>query len=176
MSRARTIGAALLLAVLAVAPGTRALAQSAESELQARDATALPDPMPAVSPAGRLAEYETSPPSRNRYWIDPASISTRGAYVRLTLIAQSPHGARNVVFVAFDCSAQRHALLATADRDGRWRAVDELQWRPVSPSGGANTPYLRAVYRAVCDGGGPARTTALMVERLQHPRGGSNDY
>lgn len=129
-----------------------------------------PTAVPPVATGSDLVAYEPEGQYTRRHWLDRPSIVIEDPYVRATVVVESSSGARTVSHFGFDCAERKLALIATGARDGSWRMVDPVDWRPVT-QGRRQTPYLAAVYRAVCDGGGPTRTVARMIERLENPRG-----
>lgn len=128
----------------------------------------LPTEFPPVSADSALVAYEPDDARGRHYWIDRPSIVVEGPYVRATVVVASSSGVRNVSHVAFDCDGKKLALLATAAADGHWTPTGSIAWRAVTQDR-RYTPYLTAVYRAVCDGGAPARSVAQMIERLETP-------
>ena len=129
----------------------------------------MPSTIPPVSADSELVAYEPEGASNRRHWLDRPSIAVEDPYVRATVVVESSSGVRTVSHVGFDCSEKSLALIATGARDGSWRMVDPVSWRPVT-QGRRYTPYLTAIYKAVCDGGGPTATLARMMERLENPR------
>ncbi len=128
----------------------------------------MPMAIPPVSADSGLVAYEPEGPGTRRHWLDRPSIAVEEPYVRATVVVESSSGARTVSHVGFDCAEKALALLATGARDGSWRMLAPVDWRPVT-QGRRHTPYLTAIYKAVCDGGGPTRTVELMIERLANP-------
>lgn len=130
---------------------------------------AMPTKIPPVSSGADLVAYRPDGASTRQHWLDRRSITIEEPYVRATVVVESSSGARTVSHYGFDCANRSLALFAMGGRDGSWREVDSVAWRPLT-EGRRNTPYLTAIYEAVCDGGGPVRTVDLMIERLVRPR------
>lgn len=180
MSRNTRLLAVTAAMLLALAIGTSpALARNIETDetlgpvtITGPDEATAPLTMPAtiapVSTDAGLVAYEPEGPGTRRHWLDRQSIAIEDPYVRATVIVESASGARTVSHVGFDCSEKALALIATGAPDGSWRMLDSVDWRPVT-QGRRHTPYLTAIYKAVCDGGGPTRTVAQMIERLADP-------
>jgi hypothetical protein len=91
------------------------------------DQVALP-PYPARQ---RLIEFDVSPTSEFRFFIDPASLSVAGGVVRYTLVARSPAGADNVSFEGMRCQSGEVRVYALG-RDGAWVPA-AAAWRPIEP-------------------------------------------
>lgn len=132
------------------------------------DPITMPDAIPPVSGPSGLVAYEPEGAGTRRHWLDRPSIVVEAPYVRATVVVESSSGARTISHVGFDCGEKALALLAVGGHDGNWRPIDPVEWRPVT-AGPRRTPYLTAVYEAVCDGGGPTRSVNGMVERLRNP-------
>lgn len=130
---------------------------------------AVPGTIPPVSSGADLVPYRPDGAGTRKHWLDRRSVTIEEPYVRATVVVESSSGARTVSHYGFDCSSRSLALLAMGGRDGSWRDVESVDWRSLA-HGLRNTPYLSAVYEAVCEGGGPTRTVDLMVERLGRPR------
>jgi hypothetical protein len=128
-----------------------------------------PDTIPPVSTGRDLVAYEPEAGAARRHWLDRRSVAFEPPYVRATLVVESSSGARTVSHYGFDCSTRSAALLAMGGPDDGWRKVSSVNWRSLTHDR-RHVPYLRAVYDAACDGGGPVRTVDLLVERLGRPR------
>jgi hypothetical protein len=129
---------------------------------------AMPETIAPVSPDDALVAYDPGAPGTRHHWLDPDSIVVDAPYVRATIVVESSSGARTISHVGFDCEEKRLALLATGDPAGGWRRLESIDWQPVTLKR-RYTPYLTAVYRAVCDGGGPTSSRRTMLERLADP-------
>ncbi|MCM5570718.1 CNP1-like family protein [Burkholderiaceae bacterium FT117] len=128
---------------------------------------ALPEAMPALPPEKGLKRIEVSATTRNRFAVDPASVSVLGRkIVQFTIVATSPSGVRNIGYEAIDCSRGQAALLAIG-RDGKgWTPVGRPMWRPITADDTVNG-YRRELARAWCEGAGTASDKpADMMARL----------
>lgn len=129
----------------------------------------MPETIPPVSADADLVAYQPEEPSSRRHWLDRRSISIEPPYVRATIVVESSSGARTISHYGFDCDRNALALLAMGGRDGGWREVGAIEWQSVT-QGRRHAPYLIAIYKAVCQGGGPTPNVDMMLERLQRSR------
>ncbi len=128
--------------------GKLALAQSAEPK-----EVEFPDPPPKHPLAANQIEYFSVPDSRNRYWLDLASL-TQGEdeTVRFTTLVVSDSGARNIRHEAFRCSRSERRLLAIGRNDGTWSVTNSSPWQPIRLGTNTNLGYPE-LFRALCFGG-----------------------
>jgi hypothetical protein len=166
---------ALLAAALAMNPSlalesdeTIGPVRSTGPEEVPADPLEMPETIPPVAGPSGLIAYQPEGAGTRRHWLDRPSIAIESPYVRATVVVESSSGARTISHYGFDCAEKTLALLATGRSDGGWRRLESVDWRPVT-QGRNHTPYLTAIYKAVCDGGGPTRTVAQMIERLRNP-------
>jgi len=128
-----------------------------------------PSEIPPVSTGAGLVAYRPAGAGTRKHWLDRRSIAMAPPYVRATVVVESSSGTRTISHYGFDCSTKSIALFAMGAPEGGWREVSSVNWRSLTQDR-RHTPYLRAVYDAVCDGGGPVRTVDQMIERLGRPR------
>lgn len=85
---------------------------------------------PAYPDEARLLPFEAAGESRNRFLIDPASISVdRDGVVRYTLVVTTPGGAQNVTYEGLRCATWErrvYALGQTATRS--WQPSRRADW------------------------------------------------
>jgi hypothetical protein len=107
-------------------------------EIQAR----LP-PFPKMD---RLLPFQVSPATRNRYFIDPASVSVgEDGVVRYTVVIQAAGGAENVSFEGMRCKTGEGKLYAFGHTDGQWSRNRYARWEPI-PMRQA-TSYQRVLFK-----------------------------
>lgn len=105
--------------------------------------------LPAYPRADRLLPFEVSAASRNRHYIDDASLSVgEDGVVRYTVVVRTPGGAENVSFEGMRCDSGEHKLYAFGRSDGKgsgeWSRNRHARWKPIQAR--QATSYHRALF------------------------------
>lgn len=92
--------------------------------------------LPAYPRPDRLVPFEVSAASRNRHYIDDASLSVgEDGVVRYTVVVRTPGGAENVSFEGMRCDDGQRKLYAFGRPDGRgageWSRNRHARWEPI---------------------------------------------
>lgn len=79
-----------------------------------------------------LLPFDVSSITRNRHYVDAASISV-GAdkVVRYTVVIEMVGGARNVSFEGLRCESGERRLYAYGQPDGSWSRARNAHWEPI---------------------------------------------
>lgn len=88
--------------------------------------------LPAYPQAGNLIPFVVSSATRNRHFIDAASISVgEDKVVRYTVVIEAAGGARNVAFEGLRCATGERRLYAYGHPDGTWSKARNAGWEPI---------------------------------------------
>lgn len=120
------------LASLASAQGQRAMPDDVggipEEKAFKEDAVSLP----AFPRDADLIEFKVRGPSRNRFHVDPGSLSLgEDRVVRYALVIKTPGGSSNVSYEGMRCKTSEYKVYAYGSVDGKWVAAREPQWKEV---------------------------------------------
>jgi CNP1-like family len=148
----RMIGCCLIGIGIGIGTGIgTALAQTSEPK-----EITFPDPPPKPPATADQIEYFTVPDSRNRYWLDLASLAVgENQTIRFSTVLVSESGVRNVRHEAFKCASSERRLLAIGRTDGSWSVTPEAPWQPIRLGNNTNLGYPE-LFRALCFGGANA--------------------
>lgn len=88
--------------------------------------------LPAYPNAESLLPFKVSSASRNRHFIDAASISVSGdRVVRYTVVIEAAGGAKNVSFEGLRCESGEYRLYAYGHPDGTWSKARNAGWEAI---------------------------------------------
>ncbi len=88
--------------------------------------------LPTYPAAANLIPFEVSSATRNRHFIDAASISVgKDSVIRYTVVIEAAGGARNVVFEGLRCATGERRLYAYGHPDGSWSKARNAGWEPI---------------------------------------------
>jgi hypothetical protein len=104
-------------------------------------ATELP-PYPKTE---NLIPFPVSSVTRNRYFIDAASINvSQDEVVRYAVVIETAGGAKNVSFEGMRCDTAERRIYAYGHPDGTWSKAGSEMWDPINFSSGFS--YQKALY------------------------------
>ena len=88
--------------------------------------------LPPYPKAENLIEFDVSSATRNRHFIDTASISVgEDKVVRYTVVIEASGGAKNVLFEGMRCATGERRLYAYGQPDGTWSRARESGWEAI---------------------------------------------
>lgn len=88
--------------------------------------------LPTAPKAENLIEFNVSSATRNRHYIDAASISVGSdEVVRYTVVIDAAGGARNVLFEGMRCATAEHRTYAYGQPDGSWSRARKSGWESI---------------------------------------------
>ena len=88
--------------------------------------------LPPTPKAENLVEFNVSSATRNRHFVDTASISVgEDKVVRYTVVIEAVGGARNVAFEGLRCATGERRLYAYGHPDGTWSKARNAQWEDI---------------------------------------------
>lgn len=88
--------------------------------------------LPAYPKAENLMPFNVSSATRNRHFIDAASISVgEDKVVRYTVVIDAAGGARNVSFEGLRCESGERRLYAYGHPDGTWSKARSAGWESI---------------------------------------------
>jgi len=88
--------------------------------------------LPPTPKAENLVEFNVSSATRNRHFVDTASISVgEDKVVRYTVVIEAVGGARNVAFEGLRCATGERRLYAYGQPDGTWSKARNAQWEGI---------------------------------------------
>jgi len=123
--------------------------------------------LPPPPKAENLIEFNVSSATRNRHFIDTASISVgEDKVVRYTVVIDAAGGARNVSFEGMRCATGERRLYAYGQPDGTWSKARNANWEGIKMR--SLLSYHKALYEAhFCPGGINARDVEEAVRNLR---------
>jgi hypothetical protein len=124
--------------------------------------------LPAYPQDANLIPVALAPTDRLKLYVDSSSVSRAADRVlRMTLVVESPAGARSVFYDGFRCEERQYKTYAVGAAEGKFVAVRNAQWRKI-PHVAYNgfREFMRAHY--ACDESSSARTPHDFLYRLQH--------
>ena len=127
--------------------------------------------LPPPPKAENLIEFNVSSATRNRHFIDAASISVgEDKVVRYTVVIEAAGGARNVSFEGMRCATGERRLYAYGQPDGSWSKARNANWEGIKMR--SLLSYHKALYEShFCPGGINVRDVDEAVRNLR--RGGA---
>lgn len=88
--------------------------------------------LPLTPRAENLVEFNVSSATRNRYFIDTASISVgEDKVVRYTVVIDAVGGAKNIAFEGLRCETAERRLYAYGHPDGTWSKARNAGWEGI---------------------------------------------
>ena len=128
-------------------------------------------PLPAYPTEHRLLRFNVSDLGANRFYVDQDSIDVHpDRDVRLTIVVDTPSGARTVTHEAIRCQTAEYRILAIGRRDATWTTLADPPWRRIE-EGGPNRQRAALALEYLCNG--PAsvidRGEALRALRASTP-------
>lgn len=123
--------------------------------------------LPAFPREDRLLPFYVGGASRNRFFIDPASLSVvQHDLVRYTVVIRSPAGAQNVIYEGLNCSKQEYKVYAFGRNNGTWTEARKPGWRFIDVDD-AN-PYRAVLFdNFFCPRKIPVRNSAEAVRAVK---------
>ncbi len=117
--------------------------------------------LPAYPRAENLVSFEVSAASRNRHFVDTASLSVgEDGVVRYTVVVKTAGGAENVSFEGMRCGTGERKLYAFGRPSGEWARNRYARWEPIQ--GRQATGYHRELfYHYFCTVEGRASLPAI---------------
>jgi hypothetical protein len=126
--------------------------------------------LPAYPKAENLVEFTVSSVTRNRHYVDIASISVgEDKVVRYTVVIDAAGGARNVPFEGMRCETRERRLYAYGQPDGTWTKARSAGWEPLKRR--SLLSYHKPLFEEFfCPDGLNVRTAADAVRNLRQAR------
>lgn len=88
--------------------------------------------LPPYPKAENLVEFNVSSATRNRHFVDTASISVgEDKVVRYSVVIEAAGGAKNVSFEGLRCETGERRLYAYGHPDGTWSKARSAGWEPI---------------------------------------------
>lgn len=88
--------------------------------------------LPPPPKTENLVEFNVSSATRNRHFVDTASISVgEDKVVRYTVVIEATGGARNVSFEGMRCATGERRLYAYGQPDGTWSKARNVKWEGI---------------------------------------------
>jgi hypothetical protein len=124
---------------------------------------------PAYPADADLVPVALGPTDRLKLFVDTRSVSRAADRVlRMTLVVESPSGARSVFFDGFRCEHRQYKTYAIGAPDGRLVAVPNAKWQLIPRvAHHAFREFLRVHY--VCVDSASARAPSDFLQRVQQP-------
>lgn len=126
--------------------------------------------LPAFPKTANLVEFTVSSATRNRHYIDLASISVgEDKVVRYTVVVEAAGGARNISFEGMRCETQERRLYAYGHPDGSWSRARNAGWEPIKRR--SLLSYHKPLYEEYfCPDGLSVRSAEEAVSNLRQAR------
>jgi CNP1-like family len=123
--------------------------------------------IPAYPEDSALLEFRPHGISKNRFFVDPASVSIGSdRVVRYTVVVKSTSGVANTSFEAMRCETAEYKVFALGTRDRSWSVLPNSAWREIDTTKGGVRFRLFDEY--FCDGKRLAgRTQTDLLRNLQ---------
>jgi hypothetical protein len=123
--------------------------------------------LPAYPKPGNLVEFNVSSATRNRHFVDTASISVgEDKVVRYSVVVEAAGGAKNVSFEGMRCETGERRLYAYGHPDGSWSKARSAGWQPIKFR--SLLSYRRALFEEhFCPGGISVRDAEEAVRSLR---------
>lgn len=122
---------------------------------------------PAYPKAESLLPFSVSSASRNRYFIDSASVSVGSdGVIRYTVVIEAAGGAKNVSFEGLRCESGEYRLYAYGQPDGTWSEARNAGWEAIKFR--SLLSYQKALFEDYfCPDGLPVRDSQEAIANLQ---------
>ncbi len=123
--------------------------------------------LPPYPKAENLAPFDVSSATRNKFFVDTASISVGSdKVVRYTAVVEAAGGARNVSYEGLRCETGERRLYAYGHPDGTWSRARNAGWAPVELR--SLLSYQKTLYEDhFCPGGVNVQSAAEAVRALK---------
>lgn len=123
--------------------------------------------LPPYPKTENLVEFSVSSATRNRHFIDSASISVgEDEVVRYTVVIEAAGGAKNVSFEGVRCETGERRLYAYGHADGTWSKARNAGWEGIKMR--SLLSYHKALYEDhFCPGGIHVKDVREAVQGLQ---------
>jgi len=130
--------------------------------------------LPPYPQAENLVEFKVSSATRNRHFIDTASISVgEDKVVRYTVVIEATGGAKNVSFEGMRCATGERRLYAYGHPGGTWSKARNAGWEGIKLR--SLLSYHKALYEDhFCPGGVNVRDAREAVRNLR--QGGADAF
>ena len=156
----------LLSSTLAVAQSEKSQQSEPSGTQEKSDDTLWSDAATLPIGSARLVEYAGTESSRNRFWLDLASVTAAGqSIVRFSTVIESDSGVRNVRHEAIRCASKERKLLAIGRADGSWSVTANPSWSLIGDGSATNQGHT-TLFRAFCFGGATVNSDKIR-ERLE---------
>lgn len=126
--------------------------------------------LPPYPKVENLVEFNVSSATRNRHFVDTASISVgEDKVVRYTVVIDAAGGAKNVAFEGMRCATGERRLYAYGHPDGTWSKARNAQWERIKLR--SLLSYQKALFEDhFCPGGINVRDAREAVRNLRQVR------
>lgn len=123
--------------------------------------------LPPYPLAENLLPFTVSSVTRNRHFVDAASISVgEDKVVRYTVVIEAAGGAKNVSFEGMRCETAERRLYAYGQSDGTWSRARNAGWEPIKLR--SLLSYHKALFEDVlCPGGINVQKPAEALRNLK---------
>ena len=92
--------------------------------------------LPAYPASKNLIPFEVSSVTRNRHFIDAASVSVgKDDVVRYTVVVEAPGGASNISYEGIRCGSGERRIYAFGHPDRTWSEARNANWQEINNSG-----------------------------------------
>lgn len=123
--------------------------------------------LPDAPSEKNLLPFYVSASTRNRFFVDAASLSVGGdGVVRYTLIVLSPEGGRNVSFEGMRCETGERRIYASGRSNGAWSRSRNKQWSKIRDET-SNRQYAALSLGYFCPEGVIARNVEEILGALK---------
>lgn len=166
--RAKSAGAALVVAAVLAASVSAALAQwrdwDADFDEDKKPWKEIEAGIPSYPRTEDLIRFDPGAVSPHRFYVDARSLSVgEDGVVRYTLVVKAAGGATNVTFEGIRCELRQLKYYAVGRADGSWARARNAQWRRIGPREVDRHHHtLYADY--LCSGSTPVRSVREIVQ------------
>jgi hypothetical protein len=122
--------------------------------------------LPAYPARKNLIPFEVSAVTRNRHFIDAASVSVgKDDVVRYTVLVEAPGGVSNISYEGIRCGSGERRIYAFGHPDRTWSEARNTSWQEINNSGFS---YQKALYDDYfCPGGEQVKDSAEALMNLR---------
>ncbi len=123
--------------------------------------------LPPYPRAENLLPFTVSSATRNRHFIDAASLSVGSdKVVRYTVVIEAAGGAKNVIFEGLRCATGERRLYAYGQPDGTWSKARNAGWEGIRLR--SLLSYHKPLFEEIlCPGGIAVRDAGEAVRNLK---------
>jgi CNP1-like family len=123
-------------------------------------------PVPPSFEVQRLVPFDVSINSSLKWGFDPETMKITGdGIVRYVVVAQSPSGVINALYVAVRCAKAEWKTYARFHQDSGWTLAADPQW--LSLRNQPSPHALRLAQQGLCIGGASAQTVRDIVRNVK---------